>query len=28
LLNTAYAVVYISVLVSAATFIFARRDFK
>ncbi len=28
LLNTAYAVVYIAVLVSAATFIFMRRDFK
>jgi ABC-type transport system involved in multi-copper enzyme maturation permease subunit len=28
LLNTAYAVVYVAVLVSAATFIFARRDFK
>jgi ABC-type transport system involved in multi-copper enzyme maturation permease subunit len=28
LLNTAYAVVYVSILVSAATFIFARRDFK
>ncbi len=28
LLNTAYAVVYIAMLVSAATFIFTRRDFK
>jgi ABC-type transport system involved in multi-copper enzyme maturation permease subunit len=28
MLNTAYAVVYIAVLVSAATFIFMRRDFK
>ena len=28
LLNTAYTVVYVSMLVTAATFIFARRDFK
>jgi ABC-type transport system involved in multi-copper enzyme maturation permease subunit len=28
LLNAAYSVVYIAVLVSAATFIFTRRDFK
>ena len=28
LLNTAYAVVYIAVLLSAAVFIFTRRDFK
>ena len=28
LLNTAYAVVYVSVLLAAATFIFMRRDFK
>ena len=28
LLNTAYAAVYIAVLLSAATFIFMRRDFK
>jgi ABC-type transport system involved in multi-copper enzyme maturation permease subunit len=28
LLNTVYAVVYVAALVSAATFIFARRDFK
>ena len=28
LLNTAYSVVYVSILVSAATFIFTRRDFK
>jgi hypothetical protein len=28
LLNTAYAVVYVSILVCAATFIFVRRDFK
>ena len=28
LLNTAYAIVYVGVLVTAATFIFTRRDFK
>jgi ABC-type transport system involved in multi-copper enzyme maturation permease subunit len=27
-LNAAYSVVYVSILVSAATFIFTRRDFK
>ena len=28
LLNAAYTVVYVAILVSAATFIFTRRDFK
>jgi len=28
LLNTAYSVVYVSILVSAAAFVFTRRDFK
>jgi ABC-type transport system involved in multi-copper enzyme maturation permease subunit len=28
MLNTAYALVYIVILVSSATFIFMRRDFK
>ena len=28
LLNTAYAAVYIAILLSASTFVFMRRDFK
>jgi hypothetical protein len=28
LVNTAYTFVYVSMLVSAAAFVFARRDFK
>jgi len=28
LVNAAYSIVYVSILVSAATFVFTRRDFK